>query len=55
MAVNIEVRQLGDRVDSIVNATLEASENFTSQWRDGKTIYCSFTKIKRKPLAECVK
>ena len=50
MAVNIEMRQLGDSVDSIVNATLEASENFTSQWRDGKTIYCSFTKDKKEAL-----
>ena len=30
----------------MVNATLEASENFTSQWSEEKTILCSFTEIK---------
>ena len=45
MTVNIEARQLGNGVDTLVdqrkntvNATLEAGENFTSQWSEGKTI-----------------
>ena len=52
MAVSIEARQLGNGVDTVVNASLEASENFTSQWREGKAIYCRFTEIKRKNWAE---
>ena len=52
MAVSIEARQLGNGVDKVVNPALEASENFTSQWREGKAIYCTFTEIKRKILAE---
>ena len=48
MAVSIEARQLGNGIDNVVNATLEASENLTSQWREGETIYCSFTEMKRK-------
>ena len=36
--VSIEVRQLGNGVDNVVNATLEASENFTSQWRRNKNL-----------------
>ena len=52
MAVSIQVRQLGNGIDNVVHATLEASENFTNQWKEGKTIYCSFTEIKRKIWAE---
>ena len=52
MAVSIDARQLSNGVNNEVNATLEAKENFTSQWREGKTIYCSFTEIKRKIWAE---
>ena len=51
-AVSVEARQLGNGIDNVVNATLEASENFTSQWREGKAIYCRFTEIKWKILAE---
>ena len=52
MAVNREARQLGNGIDNVVNATWEESENFISQWREGKTIYCSFTEIKRKIWSE---
>ena len=55
MAVGIEARQPGngvDRIDKVVYVALEASENFTSQLREGTTIYCNFTEIKRKILAE---
>ena len=52
MAVSLEARQLGNGIGNVVNATLEACENFTSQWREGKAIYCRFTEIKRKILAE---
>ena len=47
---SIEARQLVDGIDNVVNATLEASENSTSQWRERKTIYCSFTEIKKEDL-----
>ena len=53
MAVYVEVRQLGNGVDNVVNGTLEAGEHFTSQWREGKTVHCSFTGIKRKSWADC--
>ena len=43
--LSIEAKLLVNGLDNVVNATLEASENFTSQWREGKTIYCSFTEI----------
>ena len=48
MVITIEARQLRSSVDNVLSATLEASENCTSQWREGNTIYCSFTEIKRK-------
>ena len=48
MAVSIEARQLGNGEQN--NATLEASENFTSQWREGKAI--RFTEKQWKTLAE---
>ena len=50
--LSIEARQLVNGVGNVVSTNLAASENFTSQWRDGKTIYCSFTEIKRKICAE---
>ena len=52
MAVSIEAWWLGNGVDNVVNATLEASENFISQWRDRETNYCSFAGIKRKIWTE---
>ena len=52
MAVSVEARQLGNGIDNVMDATLEATENFTSQWREGKAIYCRFTEIKWKILAE---
>ena len=52
MAVRIEVVQLGNGVDNVANTTLKVSENFTSQWREGKTIYCSFREIKRRIWTE---
>ena len=52
MAVSIGARQLGNGVDKVVNTALEASENFMSQWREGKAIYCRLMGIKRKIWAE---
>ena len=49
-AVKTESRQLGNGVDSVVNPTVEAGGNFTYQWKEGKTSYCSFTE--RKICAE---
>ena len=46
-AVSIEAMQLGNGVHNVVNATLKVSENFKSQLREGKTIYCSFILTKR--------
>ena len=47
VAVDKEARQLGNGVDDM-NATWEASENFTSSKKRMKTINCCFTEIKRK-------
>ena len=52
LAVSIEARQLGSGVDKVVNTALEVNENFMNQWREGKSIYCRFTEIKRKIWAE---
>ena len=48
VVVNIEIRQLGNGIDSVVNATWEVSENFISQWRGRRKIYRCFIEIKRK-------
>ena len=45
---SIEARQLVNGVDNVVNDTLEGSENLTSKWGEGKTIYCGFPEINRK-------
>ena len=47
-----EGRLLVNGVDDLVKATLEANENFMSQWGEGKTVHCSFTEMKRKVWAE---
>ena len=47
-----KARRLGNVIDNVVNATLEASEILrgTGQWREGKPIYCSFKETIKGPL-----
>ena len=51
VAVNMEARQLGNGVENL-HATGNQVKILRLQRREGKAIYCCFTEIRRKILAE---